>query len=124
MPFKINLAGLVVIAVCSTACADELPSSAECGALDKSARQNDSMIDPVSAFAVTGKGRFYLYAAPDEKCITKVFVIPGDSLIGYSTYKGFHNIMYMNPKTGADFSGWVLSDRLKFTGTLAPSDSD
>lgn len=39
-----------------------------------------------------------------------VFVIPGDTVNAYRESAGFTAVMYTNPKTGADASGWVESD--------------
>jgi hypothetical protein len=50
-----------------------------------------------------------------------VFVIPKDELVAYAmTSDGWWSVMYLNPRTGDDVSGWVRSDRLKQTGTMGP----
>ena len=48
-----------------------------------------------------------------------VFVIPKDELIAYAqSNDGWSSVMYSNPKTGKEVSGWVKSSRLKGTGTV------
>jgi hypothetical protein len=50
-----------------------------------------------------------------------VFVIPKDELIAYAqTNDGWSSVMYVNPRTGSNVSGWVRSVRLKETGAVAP----
>ena len=84
---------------------------------------NDApMFSPPIAAVVTGSGRLQFYSAPNPHCImTGVFVIPKDELVAYAmTDDGWWSVMYLNPKTGIDVSGWVRSDRLKKTGTMGP----
>jgi hypothetical protein len=51
--------------------------------------------------------------------MTGVFVIPRDQLITYAqSNDGWSSVMYSNPKTGNNVSGWVKSSRLKETGTV------
>jgi hypothetical protein len=49
-----------------------------------------------------------------------VFVIPKDKLVAYAQTGDGWSVMYINPRTGADISGWVRSERLKATGTMGP----
>ncbi len=79
------------------------------------------------SFAVAGKGRLYFHTAPHDACINKkVFVIPGDSLSAH-TIAGRKNewvsVNYM-AKDGEDYSGWVKTDRLKFTGASGSNMDD
>ncbi|ERF81593.1 hypothetical protein JQ559_26390 [Bradyrhizobium viridifuturi] len=80
------------------------------------------MLSPPLANVVTGKGRLQFYSAPNLHCpISGVFVIPNDVLVAYAqTSDGWSSVMYLNPGTGNDVSGWVRSARLKVTGTIAP----
>jgi hypothetical protein len=100
------------------------PSFADPAVCDKALRQakkDEAQIFPRAAYKVIGKGRLFLHSAPHEDCRLKdVFVIPGDDLIAYSDYKGWYSVMYMNPKTGEDFQGWVDSKRLNYTGDIGP----
>lgn len=77
---------------------------------------------PPLAMVVTGAGRLPFYTAPDSHCAMKaVFVVPKDQLIAYAqTDSGWTSVMYTNPKTGKDVSGWVRAARLKTTGTMGP----
>jgi hypothetical protein len=102
-----------------TACSPSFADSITCDSISKKAETEQNIISPVAGYQVIGDGRLYFHFAPDEKCRNKdVFVIPGDQLIAYTEYKGWFSVMYLNPKTGKDFEGWVQSKRLKFTGTM------
>ena len=80
------------------------------------------MLSPPTSNVVTGTGRLRFYSAPNPGCAMKgVFVIPKDELTAYVlTDDGWASVMYINPRTGDDVSGWVRSDRLKRTGTVGP----
>ncbi|MCC8939044.1 hypothetical protein H8A99_21840 [Bradyrhizobium sp. Arg68] len=80
------------------------------------------MLSPPVASVVTGTRRVKFYSAPNLHCpISGVFVVPNDKLIAYAqTRDGWSSVMYLNPKTGNDVSGWVRSARLKTTGTVGP----
>ncbi|MBR0933542.1 hypothetical protein [Bradyrhizobium jicamae] len=80
------------------------------------------IFSPPLANVVTGTGRLQFYSAPNLRCpIAGVFVIPKDELVAYAqTDDGWSSVMYVNPRTGNDVSGWVRSARLKITGTMGP----
>ncbi len=80
------------------------------------------IFSPPLSNVVTGAGRLQFYSAPDFHCtMTGVFVIPKDELVSYAeTNDGWTSVMYVNPRTGKDVSGWVRSERLKQTGTMGP----
>ena len=80
------------------------------------------MFSPPLGEVVTGAGRLQFYSAPNSNCAMRgVFVIPKDELIAYAqSNDGWTSMMYINPKTGDDVSGWVRSPRLKVTGTEGP----
>ena len=80
------------------------------------------ILSPPISNVVKGAGRLQFYSAPNIRCpMQGVFVIPRDHLIAYAeTGDGWSSVMYLNPRTGADVSGWVRSSRLKATGTVGP----
>jgi opacity protein-like surface antigen len=80
------------------------------------------IFSPPIANVVTGTGRLQFYSAPNAACEMKgVFVIPRDKLVAYAqSDDGWSQVMYINPRTGNDVSGWVRSARLKPTGTMGP----
>jgi len=80
------------------------------------------MVSPPTLNVVTGARRLQFYSAPKLGCSMKgIFVIPRDELIVYArTGDGWSSVMYMNPRTTDSVSGWVRSERLKQTGTVAP----
>lgn len=84
--------------------------------------QQVPILSPPMAEVVTGSGLLQFHSAPNARCpMDGVFVIPKDRLIAYAeTRDGWSSVMYVNPRTGADVSGWVRSARLKRTGTVGP----
>ena len=80
------------------------------------------LFSPPLSNVVTGGRRLQFYSAPNLHCpISGVFVIPNDELVTYAqTRDGWSSVMYSNPKTGNNVSGWVRSARLKQTGTVGP----
>jgi hypothetical protein len=80
------------------------------------------IFSPPLANVVTGTGRLQFYSAPNFRCpMNGVFVIPKDQLVAYArSDDGWTSVMYINPRTGDDVSGWVRSERLKVTGTMGP----
>ncbi|GAA5166514.1 hypothetical protein GCM10025770_23750 [Viridibacterium curvum] len=93
--------------------------SSECERIDSRGQRSVGFHPRLSA-TVSGVGRAWLYAAPTEKCKTKRFIVPGDSVTVYTPYKGWFHVMYINVSTGEDFEAWVKEDRLKITGDLGP----
>jgi hypothetical protein len=80
------------------------------------------IFSPPLGNVVIGVGRLQFYSAPNFRCpIDGIFVVPRDQLVAYAlTDDGWTSVMYLNPRTGTDVSGWVRSDRLKVTGTEGP----
>ena len=98
------------------------PALAETCKEPKAGTKDVPIFSPPLADVVTGSGRLQFYSAPNAACaMNGVFVIPNDKLVAYArTDDGWTSVMYINPRTGADVSGWVRSERLKVTGTMGP----
>jgi len=112
---------LAVVLVSAIACGAAPVLSADCTTLNKQAQEKELRRWPLSSYRVTGAGRLHFHSAPDAACRdAKLFVIPGDKLTVYTEYQGYVSVMYLNPKSGDDFMGWVEAKRLEFVGTLAP----
>jgi hypothetical protein len=73
--------------------------------------------------SVMGPGQLPFYSAPSLNCPMKgIFVVPRDEVVAYAETKdGWSSVMYVNPRSGNQVSGWVRSARLKAKGTLGPS---
>ena len=113
--------GLLAPLQCRGAEPDKPAAKVDCAALAAAAEREEARIDPVSSFRVGGQGRLYFHTAPDTRCRSQtVFVIPGDSLVAYTALGEWMSVYYVNSRTGQDFQGWVVSDRLVYEGTLAP----
>ncbi len=62
---------------------------------------------------VLGKGRLQFYSAPDETCpLRGIFILPGEPVVTLQQSARFTAVHYVNPRTGGQASGWVLSERL------------
>ena len=109
---------LLAVLVLAMAAPPALAGSAACEEVAKKADADPVMLVPRVYFTVTGAGRLYFHSAPDPACgLPRTFVIPGDSLIGYSAYGPWTSVMFTTPD-GDPVQGWVRSDRLRATGTL------
>jgi hypothetical protein len=64
---------------------------------------------------VVGTGRLAFHSAPSGDCVMPgIFVVPRDKLVAYVEYKGYTAVLYVG---GEEPVGWVLSSRLRATGT-------
>jgi hypothetical protein len=62
---------------------------------------------------VLGKGRLQFYSAPNETCpLRGIFILPGEPVVALQQAARFTAVHYVNPRTGGQASGWVLSERL------------
>jgi len=116
---------LLACTICLTALLGlfDTPSRADAVCKEPETGSNEApMVSPPTLNVVTGAGRLEFYSAPKPDCLMKgIFVIPRDELIVYArTGDGWSSVMYMNPRTQDSVSGWVRSERLKQTGTVAP----
>jgi hypothetical protein len=95
------------------------PAFADCREPETGTKNIPLFSPPLSA-VVTGAGRLQFYSAPNASCaMAGVFVVPKDELITYAqSNDGWSSVMYSNPSTGNNVSGWVRSSRLKETGTV------
>ena len=115
---------LLACIVCSSALfgASAVAGAAEGCKEPETGTKETPIFSPPIANVVVGVGRLQFYSAPNVRCpMDGVFVIPRDSLVAYAqTNDGWSSVMYLNPKSGNDVSGWVRSARLKQTGTVGP----
>jgi len=96
-------------------------AQADCKKMNDDANAKAASFYPRESYTVKGSGRLYFYEAPSPECLEKnTFVIPGDSLVVYSDFKGWYNVGFFNSKTGGETDGWVKPERLKYNGTLGP----
>ncbi len=62
---------------------------------------------------VLGQGRLQFYSAPDTACpLRGIFILPGEPVLALQQAARFTAVHYVNPRTGGQASGWVLSERL------------
>ncbi len=97
------------------------PAQAACTEPQAGSDQAPALSPPLSE-VVTGVGRLQFHSAPSSACPMKgIFIISKDEVIAYAqTRDGWSSVMYLNPRTGNDVSGWVRSGRLKTIGTMGP----
>jgi hypothetical protein len=95
------------------------PVFADCREPETGTKNFPAFSPPLSE-VVIGPGRLQFFSAPNANCaMAGAFVIPKDELIAYAqSNDGWTSVMYSNPKTGNNVSGWVKSSRLKATGTV------
>jgi hypothetical protein len=107
---------MMLFLVASVAVASD---EATCKKLDEAANQaGDRIAGDQAMRKVIGKGRLQFYSAPDRRCtMPGIFVVPKDELIAYVEHKGYTAVMYTGGRNGEQPVGWVLSSRLKATGT-------
>ena len=113
MPARAMLTAFAVV-LWATASATAACKEPETGTKDIPA------FSPPLGEVVIGAGRLQFYSAPSPDCVMEgVFVVPKDELIAYGqSNDGWSSVMYTNPRTGNNVSGWVKSSRLKTTGTV------
>ena len=98
----------------ATAAAATLGSDADCIQLALDALEKGKPV-PASASGreVVGSGRLQFHAAPDAACrMQGVFILPGEPVEADREQAGYTAVWYRNPRTGADATGWVRSNRL------------
>lgn len=121
---RASVVALVFLASLAATARPQAAFAVDCAQLDAAASQAGVRIAGASSGRrVVGKGRLQFYSAPDFSCRTPgVFILPGESLDAYVEHRGFVAVLYINPKTGKDASGWVESARLRPTGYgIAPA---
>ena len=123
-----TLAKIVLSFACGAALLAYIGASAPAEAREaceepKTGTSEVPILSPPLANVVVGAGRLQFYSAPNLHCpMDGVFVIAKDELIAYAQTKdGWSSVMYVNPRTGNDVSGWVRTERLKETGTIGPN---
>ena len=71
---------------------------------------------PSAEAKVIGGGKVAFYSSPSAECKSKgVFVVTGNYLTVYKSYKGWVNVMYV-AKDGEDFIGWLPENKVKIVG--------
>jgi hypothetical protein len=81
------------------------------------------IVSPPLGAVVVGTKRLQFYSAPNLQCpISGTFIIPNDQVVVYAqTDDGWLSVSYFGGKIANEVSGWVRAERLKTTGTMAPS---
>ena len=90
-----------------------LESTGNCAELNDTAQSRAASAYSMLSGKVIQKGRLYLYSAPNEQCQTKTFIINNDNIVIHSSYDGYDNITYTNPKTNKEFTGWVKQEGIE-----------
>lgn len=107
----------IVLMLSFAFCFPALAGNAQCRA-----PKNTTDLIPPLAYEVAGTGRLYFHSAPNPKCVVKgVFVIPGNQLIAREEFKDWTLVEFFTEKSES-VVGWVITRRLKFTGTSGHTD--
>jgi len=98
----------------ATAATATLVADADCIQLALVALEKGQVVQAGnSGRQVVGSGRLQFHAAPDAACrMQGVFILPGEPVEADREMSGYTAVWYRNPRTGADATGWVRSDRL------------
>jgi len=98
----------------ATAATATLVADADCIQLALVALEKGQLVQARnSGQQVVGSGRLQFHAAPDAACrMQVVFILPGEPVEADREMSGYTAVWYRNPRTGADATGWVRSDRL------------
>lgn len=97
-----------------------------CSEIQKKADTEQAYIDhSTSDYKVISKGRLYFYSAPHKKCKnSKLFLVSGDHVIGYSIYNNFLSAAYFK-SNGDSVDGWLDTSQLENTKlTNGPSSEE
>ena len=87
-----------------------------CTKLSKQVDSQDDYYRPPLEGKVIGNQKLNFYTAPATKCkMNGVFVIKGDWLTVYRSYKDWLDVMYI-AKDGQDYIGWVPAKQVKING--------
>lgn len=71
---------------------------------------------PSAEAKVIGSGKVGFYSSPNAKCKIKgEFVVKGNYLTVYKSYKSWVNVMYV-AKDGEDLIGWLPESKVKIVG--------
>lgn len=113
-----RMTGLAILLICALS---SPTAQAACTEPQTGSDRAPALSPPLSQ-VVTGTGRLQFHSAPDSACPMKgVFIIPKDAVIAYAqTRDGWSSVMYLNPRTGNDVSGWARSASLKTIGRMGP----
>ncbi len=105
----------VTLAATATAAATRLPASTTLPARGCQAPEAGEVaaLPGRARRQVLGKGRLQFYSAPDAACpLRGIFILPGEPVVALQQAAHFTAVHYVNPRTGGQASGWVLSERL------------
>ena len=91
-------------------------SESNCTKLADEAGDSGIPYYPSAEAKVIGGGKVGFYSSPNAKCKVKgVFVVKGNYLTVFKTYKDWVNVMYV-AKNGEDFIGWLPESKVKIVG--------
>lgn len=99
-------------------CANQvcLADDSSCTKLAVEAEASGISYHPPFEAKVIGNGKIGIYSSPNAECkINGVFVVKGNYLTVYKSYKGWINVMYV-AKNGEDFIGWLPESKVKIVG--------
>jgi hypothetical protein len=108
-----------VLILCASLATMHARAAVDCQKLGEATGGPDDNFRPPLSAHVVGVGRAEFYSAPASECMIKhLFIIPGDEVTVYKSYKNWYQVMYTNNKTGEDFEGWIEDRRLRLEGTV------
>ncbi|HSI44526.1 MAG TPA: hypothetical protein VK949_09305 [Methylotenera sp.] len=100
----------VLLCFCSLAC---FANQSICTKITSEAETSGILYYPTAEAKVIENGKVSLYSSPNTACKIKgMFVIKGNYLTVYKSYKGWVNVMYV-ANSGEDVIGWLPESKVK-----------
>ena len=106
----------IILVLLSISSAISFSAESQCSKLVKRVVINRESYRPPMEGKIIGNNKNYFYSSPDLQCKMKgTFVVEGDSITVYGSYKDWFNVMYI-ATTGEDYVAWIPSKQVKITG--------
>lgn len=94
----------------------------DCELLAENAQLDERLPNPLPG-KITGEGRLYFYAAPNESCTkSKAYMVPGDVVTVSNIHSFGWALVSFTNKKGAQFSGWVHEGQVVINGEEAATE--
>lgn len=91
----------------------------DCAGLSHRIAMNTTDYRPAMEGKVVGEGRAYFHNAPNDACLRKGFVVPGDRLEVRKAMPGWVHVVYIGAD-GGQYGGWLKQARVRMNGVPGP----
>lgn len=94
-------------------------TAVDCAGLSHRIAMNASDYRPAMEGEVVGEGRAYFHDAPNDACVRKGFVVPGDMLEIRKAMPGWVHVVHISAD-GRQIGGWLKQARVRMDGAPDP----